>query len=507
MAIAPSNGPNDRTIRARSGFGNSGFTATGWFNWVLAMHNDYSIVIRARTSTIGRQKTGRLTLALLVAVFISFALTIAVPPAAVGATPVPVPVATAPPLTPQMYLAQALDFIEARALRRSKVDWPTIRSGAEQRGAVAQTIAETHPIISDALKQLGDSHSSFRPPAKAAEVTQGQANGYGFLASWPARIVVSLSDGGPAATAGLKLRDEIVLIEGRKPTGVRQVVAFPSKTKVPDQLRLVVLRRSATTGPTAKAKRLAITIRKGNVSLVNTPKQDPAITKAVGDRFGYIDLPGLLGTEADQQSYAQSAHDAIRITERTPRCGWIVDVRRNRGGWVYPILAATAPLLGAGPETVMMGKVDAVPVTETWSYRNGEVLVNRPGTNPPDYSVFTVANAYAVTHPIAVAVLTSGLTASAGEAVVLSYRGKAATRSFGQTTLGLTTFDVVGSLPDGALLLVSNAAMTDQSFAPQEGPIQPDVAIAPDWNHVGDALDPILNAAIQWLNQQDACRT
>ncbi len=481
------------------------------------MNNDDPIVKRTRTS---RQRTLRKPMQITVVA--AFVIVASLSPfRAAGAIPAQVdtppssPPSTAPALSPSAYLTQALQFIETQALSRAKVDWASIRSAAEQRGAKAGSIPETYPIISDVLKQLGDPHSSFRPPAKATEVTQGQANGYGFLASWPERIVVSITDGGPAVAAGLKLRDEIVLIEGRKPTGARQVVAIPSKTKIKDALRLTVLRRSApssgsaNSGSAAKPKRIAITIRKGAVSLVTAPKPDPAAAKTIGDRLGYIELPGLLGTEQDQLAYAQSAHDAIRLIDQTPRCGWIVDVRRNRGGWVYPILAATAPLLGtsdANASTVLMGKVDAAGITETWSYQGGAVKVKRPGATPEEYAVFSVVNPFVVTHPVSIAVLSSGLTASAGEAVVLSYRGKANSKSFGQTTLGLTTFDVVGALPDGALLLVSNAAMTDQTFRAQEGPIQPDAEVAPDWNHVGDDQDPILNAATQWLNAQSSCR-
>jgi carboxyl-terminal processing protease len=456
------------------------------------MHNDDSIVKRSQPLSV---RAGALAL---------FALAICGLSPTFGAAAVaqqPTPTIS---VTPTEYLRQALDFIEAQALRRSKVDWATIRSTAETRVKKATALSDTYPIITDVFKQLGDPHSSFRAPAKATEITTGQANGYGFLASWPDRTVVSLTDGGPAATAGLRLRDQIELIEGRKPVGSRQVVAIPAKTKVKDQLRLTILRKGDGAG---KPKRLSLTIRKGNISLATPPKQDPAVTKGVGDRLGYIELPGLLGTEQDQQIYAQAAHDAIRDTEATPRCGWIVDVRRNRGGWVYPILAATAPLFGTAPDTVLMGKTEASGTTETWSYRRGEVHVTRPGANPPDYGVFTVGNPFAVTHPVSIAVLTTGLTASAGEAVALSYRGKSNSRSFGQKTLGLTTFNVVGTLPDGALLLVSNAAMTDQTFVAQDGPITPEVQIEPDWNHFADAEDPILNSAVQWLNAQPACQS
>ncbi len=417
------------------------------------------------------------------------------------------PVATVS-IAPAQYLALALDFIEQQSLRRADVDWATIRATAEARGATAQSVAATYPIITDTLKVLNDPHASFRPPARSTEITQGQANGYGFLASWPQRIVVSLASGGPAATAGLRLGDRIDQIEGRAPTGSKQVVAIPTSTKTKDTLRLTVSRK-VTVGGAVKTRRLAVVIRKGSVSLVSTPEQDPATVKTVGERIGYLDLPGILGTPDDQQRYAQAAHAAIRATSQSPRCGWIVDVRRNRGGWVYPVLAAAAPLVPIDSTGVLMGKFDAAGVTEQWMYRNGEIVVNRPGANPREYPVFTVASPFGpipLAEPTPVAVLISGLSASAGEALVLSFRHRPSVRTFGQRTLGLTTFNAVGPLPDGALILVSNAAMVDSRGTRQEGPVEPDQPVEPDWNHVGDAADPILTAARTWLESQPTCR-
>jgi carboxyl-terminal processing protease len=430
------------------------------------------------------------------------------------ANPTAVPAQSETPATtvalpsPQNYLLLALEFIEAQSLSRKQVPWAQIRAEAETAGRDAKTIPDTYPIISKALAKLEDKHASFRAPVRATEITQGVANGYGFLATWPGRVVVSITGGGPAATAGLKLGDRIELVEGRQPKAARNAVAIPQKTKIADQLRLTVTRKANG----GKTRKVNLVIKKGTFTLVSTPQQDPAIVKTVGDRIGYLELPGLLGTEEDQRAYASQAHESIRQTSSTPRCGWVIDVRRNRGGWVYPILAAAGPLYQPGPNGLVMGKIDAAGITEQWSYRDGVFGVNRPGAQPEDYTVFTVANPFNVGTPPApspaVAILMSGLTASAGEALVLAFRGQGApgVRSFGEPSLGLTTFDSVGTLPDSAIILVSNAAMTDRTLVAQEGPISPDVAVTPDWNHIGDAADPVLRAATDWLNQLSVCR-
>jgi len=68
------------------------------------------------------------------------------------------------------------------------------------------------------------------------------------------------------------------------------------------------------------------------------------------DRVTSVVLPELGAVPQDlQQRYADAG--ARGIADAAPlTCGWIVDLRRNRGGNMYPMLAAVAPLLpdGAG---------------------------------------------------------------------------------------------------------------------------------------------------------------
>jgi carboxyl-terminal processing protease len=431
---------------------------------------------------------------------------------------------TLPAQTPQQYLTSALDFIESAALRRGKVDWPLIRATAERGGKDAKQISDVYPLIITALAGLGDRHSSFRPPVKAVEVTQGKVTSYGFLASWPQRIVVSLSSGGPAEVAGLKLGDRIDSVEGRKPQGKNGVLATPTNTKVKDTLRLGITRPAAANS-TAKPKKLNLSISKGVVSLAVVPKPIELATGAAlgGGRIGYLDLPGLLGTQQDQQAYASAAHAALRQLDATPRCGWVVDVRRNRGGWVYPMLAAIGPLgvelTDSTVGSILVGKVNAQGTTEQWRYANGAISVRRqeapiagsPSTTvasaPVEADAFRIPDPYQLKTEIpTVAVLQSALTASAGESVALAFRSRPASRSFGEPTYGLTTFNVPAFLSDGALLIVANAAMTDRRGVAVDGPVAPDEAIVPDWTHFNDEQDPILTKAVAWLLAQPACQ-
>jgi len=91
-----------------------------------------------------------------------------------------------------------------------------------------------------------------------------------------------------------------------------------------------------------------------------------------------------------------------------------------------------------------------------------------------------------------VAVLTDGRAASSGEAVVISFRRRPNTRSFGGATCGLSTSNSTFRLTDGALLLLTTAVMADRTQSPYGDVVVPDETIG------GDA--PVVERAVAWLH-------
>lgn len=91
-----------------------------------------------------------------------------------------------------------------------------------------------------------------------------------------------------------------------------------------------------------------------------------------------------------------------------------------------------------------------------------------------------------------VAVLTDGLAASSGEAVVISFRRRPNTRSFGTATCGLSTANSTFPLSDRAMLFLTTAVMADRTQARYGDVIVADETIA------GDA--PVVERAVAWLH-------
>jgi C-terminal processing protease CtpA/Prc len=98
-----------------------------------------------------------------------------------------------------------------------------------------------------------------------------------------------------------------------------------------------------------------------------------------------------------------------------------------------------------------------------------------------------------------VAVLTSPMTASAGEIVAAAFGGKPHTRTFGEPTVGLFTQMRGYPLWDGAYLNVAVGRALDAAGHPHDGPLAPDEAIETTFVGFGSDQDPVLQRARAWL--------
>ncbi|WP_223496571.1 S41 family peptidase [Stenotrophomonas indicatrix] len=225
-----------------------------------------------------------------------------------------------------------------------------------------------------------------------------------------------------------------------------------------------------------------------------TRARDPRIGQVLIE--GYAADPGAPPQQLQQQNIQRAVRwqNIIREKDSTPRCGWIVDLRDNTGGNMWPMLLGVAPLLrtsAMGIEDVGSFETADGPVrwqTTASGVRMGEATrldFGQPGYLPRQVGA-------------PVAVLTGPRTASSGEATVLAFRGRAQTRSFGQPTAGVSTANVVRRLVDGSALVLTTSVMRDRNGNGDGRKIAPDQAT------VGDAAT--VAAAEAWLLAQPACK-
>ncbi|MCY0931284.1 S41 family peptidase [Streptomyces sp. H27-H1] len=205
--------------------------------------------------------------------------------------------------------------------------------------------------------------------------------------------------------------------------------------------------------------------------------------------IGYLSLPSVV-SDAASAAYVRQARAAVRDADGQGARGWIVDLRSNTGGDMWGPLASVGRLLGDG---VVGSLVDSDGKRTPWTIQDG---------TPTDY-LSTWGPAEPLTHPDPpVAVLTSGRTASAAEAVTIAFRGQERTRSFGQPTRGVPTANDSHRLPDDAMIIPTQAREADRTGHLYDGPIPPDEKIPDDSRNLGNSQDHTLEAAVAWTRAQ-----
>ena len=233
------------------------------------------------------------------------------------------------------------------------------------------------------------------------------------------------------------------------------------------------------------------------VALKSLPARSAAVSgkpegRVVDGRFGYVLVPTFGSPDqASIDQFATELQSVIASVEASKPCGWVVDLRSNGGGNMWPMLAGIGPVMGAG----RLGSFkDPDGRGASWSYENGEAKSD-------GRTLAKTLNVPVTLHVEAppVAILVGPTTASSGEAVAIAFRGRSSTRLFGATTRGLTTSNRVFPLSDGSLLNLTTAAFADRMGTSYQTGVTPDEL----WNGPPDVRKDSL--PLNWLGAQPAC--
>jgi carboxyl-terminal processing protease len=381
----------------------------------------------------------------------------------------------------QVYLENAVSIMEKNFVRRDRVDWKALRTKVFETAKDAETPKDTYLAINQALEIMGEQHSFFLTPQQSATAGSGNKVGAGIAEYNGQFVVVRVYANSPAQLADIRVGDTIVSVN-EKPfdlvlwrnsdlTDFKLVVR--RRGEVMDRIVMLKVGTRYSTNVVPTAVRL-----EGNVGLLELPTHS-------GD-----------GTIVGVGDYAERAQAAIQSVDSIATCGWIVDLRRNSGGNMWPMIAGMGPILGEGQAG---GFVDAES-SSMWSYENGKASID-------NYTEHEVASPYMLKNPNPlVAVLTSKYTGSSGEATALSFVGRPNTRSFGQATYGVPTANSIFPFSDNALLVLTVAFMTDRNGKAFDAPIPPDQSVPMDWVNIESKDDKVVNVALEWLRSQPACQ-
>ncbi len=374
------------------------------------------------------------------------------------------------------YLDEVVDHLERRSIKRTAVDWAALRRDVQATAKDARTTAETYPAIALALERLRDGHSVLITPEQVRLLREGQAQTTGLSVVRPEGVVAKVLPHSPAALAGVQAGDVIERINGIVPAGMDRV-QWRAALRAP-VVELQITRASTTS-------RLVVTLHPAVCPIAMHPEG-----RWLKPGFGYLELPEMSGSADRVAEYATEAQRHIRTLDQREPGGWIVDLRRNGGGNMWPMLAGVGPLAGEG----LLGAFVSPDRIEHWGYRVGHSFMGQQ-------VMAKVDEPHVLRRPPPVAVLTSRLTASSGELVLLAFRGRPNTRSFGEPTAGVPTSNEDVMLRDGAGLLLTAALGADRTGRTYDGPVVPDQLVAVDWTRLGRPGDVVLEAALDWLGE------
>jgi hypothetical protein len=226
---------------------------------------------------------------------------------------------------------------------------------------------------------------------------------------------------------------------------------------------------------------------RGPNGFVHTPRTRTCVASgasvsAVPATVGYVRVPTFAGIGEPALAFADDLQRAVASADRDGLIGWIVDLRGNLGGNMWPMVAGVGPVLGDGIAGYF---IDPAGAENVWEYRDGASWDNGVVQQ-------RVSLPYRLRRPRPrVAVLTDGAVASSGEAVAIAFRGRPDTRAFGTSTCGFSTAVEQYPMSDGATLNLAISVMADRAKTKYGYAVAPDELVA----------DPsqVLERAMAWL--------
>lgn len=194
-----------------------------------------------------------------------------------------------------------------------------------------------------------------------------------------------------------------------------------------------------------------------------------------------LTVPRFAASETEAHlRYAAALQGLIREMDAAGDVrGWIIDLRHNSGGSMWPMIAGLNPLVPDGNFGYYL----------TPGSKDGTALFSIGGRN----NFLTLDSSYKVRNPsVPLALLIDSLTGSSGEMTTLSFLGLPNVRTFGQTTAGYTTANSQFTLSDSSLLFLATAYIADRNHKIYPQGIVPDTQVPP-------AGEAVVQAALAWI--------
>jgi C-terminal processing protease CtpA/Prc len=208
----------------------------------------------------------------------------------------------------------------------------------------------------------------------------------------------------------------------------------------------------------------------------------------LGEEIGYLNItPCSNFDEQKDLDYANIIKSIIQKMDGEHTINkWIIDLRHNTGGNVWPMLAGLNALIDDGRVGYFV-------------YPQSKVKTELKIANGELYLTDLAVNKYKATNkPVKIALLIDGLTASSGEMATVALLGLPNVKTFGQTSAGYTTVNMTVTLSNGSMMNLATGFYADRTGKEYRHNIVPDVVVNDTSNTINDG---VVDSAKKWLLQ------
>ena len=210
-------------------------------------------------------------------------------------------------------------------------------------------------------------------------------------------------------------------------------------------------------------------------------------TEILNDDTGYIRIVGLL--MGDNQKMSEDIQNAVCDILNKGAKNWIVDLRYNGGGNMFPMIEGITNIIGDGIVGGTKGLTDQE--NAVWKIEDGDFYYDEQNV--------AIENKCPISKNPHVAVLTSNYTASSGEVLAVIFKHRDNTKFFGEKTMGKVTVTDYKQIDSLTIMSISVSYYKDRKGNVYDKFIDVDEEI--EFNPKSEmASDKGINRAIQWLS-------
>lgn len=217
-------------------------------------------------------------------------------------------------------------------------------------------------------------------------------------------------------------------------------------------------------------------------------------SEKIGKDIGYILIPGnddFRGQHMD--SINREIKNAIAKINANKIKGWIIDLRVNTGGNMYPMIAGLTEFIGEGRVGGFV--TPSYQPDGDWIINDGVFYVDSIKVSPVKYE------GHPIKPGLPIAVLIGGNTASSGEMTAITTIGREKSILIGEPTRGLTTTNLGFKLDAYSGLNLAVDYATDRNGKVYSKNINPDILVPDGDNFEALDQDEKVKQAVTWLEK------